>query len=115
MIRGVINIRGDVVPVIDLKLKFSNLETAFSQDTAIVVLELKREENILAGVLVDSADEVKTLDSEQIEPPPRMGAVIDNAFISGMGKIDDGFLIILNIDKLLSDEDLSAVKLSIEN
>ncbi len=110
MVRGVINIRGEVVAVIDLKQKFGDYKTEFTQDTAIIVLELERDDStILAGILVDSAHEVMNLDSNQIEPPPRMSVFIDNDFISGMGKLDNGFIIILNIDRILSDKELSAL------
>ncbi len=110
MIRGVVNIRGSVVPVIDLKEKFGHNRTEYTQDTAIIVLELESGHGVIpVGIIADSAHEVINLESEQIEPPPRMSAFINNEFISGMGKLESGFVIILNIDKLLSDKELSAV------
>ncbi len=110
MIRGVINIRGDVVPVLDLKQKFGNVKTDFKQDTAIIVTEVeKEEETIPVGILVDAAKEVVTLESEQIEPPPKMGIFIDNNFLLGMGRIDETFIILLNIDKILSDQEMKLI------
>ncbi|MBI9056079.1 MAG: purine-binding chemotaxis protein CheW [Bacteroidales bacterium] len=110
MIRGVINIRGEVVPVLDLKQKFGGVKTEFKQDTAIIVTELEKDgESIPVGLLVDAAHEVVTLESDQIEPPPKMGVFIDNNFILGMGKIDETFIIILNIDKILSDEEIEII------
>ncbi len=110
MIRGVINIRGDVVPVLDLKQKFGNVKTEFKQDTAIIVTEVeKEEETIPVGILVDAAKEVVTLESEQMEPPPKMGIFIDNNFLLGMGRIDETFIILLNIDKILSDQEMKVI------
>lgn len=111
MIRGVINIRGDVVPVLDLKLKFGEGKTEFKQNTAIIVTEIEREQDkVSIGILVDSANEVVTLESDQVEPPPKLGVFIDNSYILGMGKINDAFIVLLNIDKILSDEEVSAIE-----
>lgn len=111
MIRGVINIRGEVVPVLDLKQKFGDEETEFKQDTAIIVTELEREgEAIPVGILVDSANEVVTLEPEQLEPAPKMGVFIDNNYILGMGKVDGAFIVLLNIDKIFSDEEISIIE-----
>lgn len=110
MIRGVINIRGDVVPVLDMKQKFGSAKTEFGQDTAVIVTELeKEEETIPVGILVDSAKEVVTLEKDQIEPPPKMRVFIDNSYILGMGKAGESFIIILNIDKILSDNEIAEI------
>ncbi len=110
MIRGVINIRGAVVPVLDLKMKFGQTETSKNQDTAVIVTEIDSEgENVLMGIMVDAAQEVITLEKENIEEPPKLGIFIDNKYLLGMGKIGDNFVIILNIDKLMSNEELSMV------
>ena len=110
MIRGVINIRGSVVPVLDLKMKFGQDKTEQTQDTAVIVTEITNDEEIIQiGILVDAAREVITLESEEIEDPPRLGIFIDNKYLSGMGKINDDFVIILNIDKILSEEEISQV------
>jgi purine-binding chemotaxis protein CheW len=107
MIRGVINIRGEVVPVLDLKMKFNNVKTDFKQDTAIIITEIQSKEDVIPiGIIVDSAREVITLEADQVEPPPQISVFIDNKYILGMGKIDENFIIILNIDQILSDKEL---------
>jgi purine-binding chemotaxis protein CheW len=107
-LRGVINLRGNVVPVVDLRMKLGMSATEKTVNTCIVIVEITMEgELIHMGALTDAVQEVLDLDSRQIEPPPRLGTNIRSEFIRGMGKRDDHFLIILDIDKVLSDEDLS--------
>ena len=110
MIRGVINIRGAVVPVLDLRMQFGRESTEQTEDTAIIVTEMSHDDDMIQmGILVDSAREVITLEKDEIEEPPRLGIFIDNKYLNGMGKIGDDFVIILNIDKILSDEELAQV------
>jgi len=106
--RGVINLRGSVVPVLDMRLKFGMSMTEKTVNTCIVVLEVSLEgEKIVIGALVDSVQEGFELDPEQIEPPPRIGIQIKTDFIKGMGKRNDHFIIILDIDKLFTTEELA--------
>lgn len=113
MIRGVINIRGSVVPVLDLRMQFGQDATKETEDTAVIVTEMVHDEDIIQmGILVDAAREVITLEPEEIEEPPRLGIFIDNKYLSGMGKLDGEFVIILNIDKILSEDELSQVNIS---
>lgn len=106
--RGVINLRGSVVPVLDMRLKFGFEETKNTIDTCIIVLEVSiDEEKTIIGALVDSVQEVFELDPQSIEPAPRIGTHLKTDFINGMGKKDDHFLIILNIDKVFSSEELN--------
>lgn len=110
---GVINIRGNVVPVVDMRLKFEMEKTGISIDTCIVVLEIILEnEKTLLGALVDSVQEVIEMDQNQIEPAPRIGIGIRNEFIRGMGKREEKFIILLEIDKIFSAEELEAVHAS---
>ena len=105
--RGVINVRGSVVPVFDLRLKFGLPEKQATVDTCIVVVEIKAaEETIVLGCLVDSVEEVIELGSAQIEPPPRLGAGIDTHYIKGMGKKDESFIILMDLDRLLTGDEL---------
>ena len=107
MIRGVINIRGEIVPVLDLKFIFGNQKTEFHQDTAIIITEMQDKEGVIQiGIIVDSAREVITIESDKIEPPPKIKAFIDNRYISGIGKVGKSFIIILNINRILSDMDI---------
>ena len=106
-VRGVINLRGSVVPVIDLRLKFGMEVARDSVDTCIIVMEITLDgESTVVGGLADSVKEVFDLDPDQIEPPPRIGTNLDTDFIRGLGKHQDRFVIILDIDKVLSADEL---------
>ncbi len=106
--RGVINLRGSVVPVCDMKTKFGMGQTARTVDSRVVVMEIVYGgENAVVGVLADSVQEVIELDSAQIEPPPKIGMSIDTEFIRGMGKRNEDFIIILDIDRVFSPEDMA--------
>lgn len=101
--RGVINLRGSVVPVVDMKLKFGMEPTEKTVNTCIVVLEVNIDkETTIVGALADSVQEVVDLDPSQIEPPPRIGMNLSIDFIKGMGKLNDEFVIILDTDEIFS-------------
>jgi purine-binding chemotaxis protein CheW len=103
---GAINLRGNVVPVVDLRLKFGMSPTEKTVDTCVVIVEAQVEgEAMVMGALADSVHEVLDLSAAEIEPPPRMGTRVDTDFIKGMGKRDDKFIIILDIDRVLSAEE----------
>lgn len=105
---GVINLRGSVVPVVDMRLKFGMSKTETTVNTCIVIVEIDMDgETTVLGALADSVQEVLELDSGQIEPPPRIGTRLNTKFIKGMGKRDDQFLIILDIDRVFSADELS--------
>lgn len=105
--RGVINLRGGVVPVVDLRLKFCLAESERTVDTCIIIMELDIEgEKTFLGALADSVQEVITLESDQIEPPPKIGTRLDTEFIKGMGKKNDKLIIILDIDRVFSSNEL---------
>jgi len=107
-VRGVINLRGSVVPVLDMRLKFGLEETEKTVDTCIIVVEVSFEgEKVIIGALVDSVQEVVELDPGAIEPAPRIGSHLRCEFIKGMGKRDDHFIIILDAATILSSEELS--------
>jgi len=108
---GVINLRGSVVPVIDLRLKFGMAKAAASQSTSIVVMDVRvGGETLIVGALVDSVEEVLDIDDSQIEPAPRIGTRLNTDFIKGMGKQDEQFLIILDIDRVFSSDELLLVQ-----
>ena len=107
---GVINLRGNVVPVIDLRLKLGMSATKKTADTCIVIMEIEVDGELIdMGALADSVQEVIDLNPAQIEPPPRLGTKLNTEFIQGMGKRDDKFLIILNIDKVLAGDELELI------
>lgn len=111
MMKGVINLRGAVVPVIDMRIKFGMSETEKTVNTVIIIIEIELEsEPILIGALVDSVQEVIDLDADHIEPAPKIGTRLNTEFIKGMGKHNDQFLIILDIEKIFSTEELEIVQ-----
>jgi len=108
--RGVINLRGSVVPVVDMRLKFGMPGTERTVNTCIVVVEVCCQgETLVLGALADSVQEVFELEPEQIEPAPRIGTRINTDFILGMGKSDEGFIMILDIDKCFSEDILTII------
>lgn len=109
--RGVINLRGSVVPVMDLRLKFGMSRTEQTVNTCIIIVEIELEgETTVLGALADSVQEVLDLEPEQIEPPPRLGSKLRTEFLRGMGKHNDDFIIILDIDRVFSSEEMAAVQ-----
>ena len=107
-IRGVINLRGSVVPVIDLSARFGGKTTEVSRRTCIVIVEVSDGEmRHDIGIMVDAVSEVLDIPGSEIEPPPSFGAKIRADFIFGMGKVGGKFVIILNIDKVLSVEEIA--------
>lgn len=109
--RGVINLRGSVVPVVDLRLKFGMSATESGVNTCIIITEVQVDnETVILGALADAVQEVLDLDAGSIAAPPRIGAKLRTEFIKGMGKQNDRFIIILDIDKVFSIEELSAVR-----
>jgi purine-binding chemotaxis protein CheW len=110
-IRGVINLRGSVVPVVDLSARFGDKATEIGRRTCIVIVEMKGAESGDAsqdiGIIVDAVSEVLEIPRGEIEPPPTFGAKIRADFIAGMGKVSGKFVIILNVQRVLSVEEMS--------
>ncbi len=106
--RGVINLRGSVVPVVDLRLKFGMTRTESSVNTCIIITEVTVDgDTTVLGALADSVQEVLNLEPGSIAPSPRIGTKLKTEFITGMGKRDDRFIIILDIDKVFSFDELA--------
>jgi len=109
--RGVINLRGSVVPVVDLRLAFGMSATTKTVNTCIIVMEVRLEgELTIVGALADSVEEVIDLEPDQIEPAPKLGTSIKTDFIRGMGKREADFLMILDIDRVFSADQLSELR-----
>ena len=109
-IRGVINLRGAVVPVIDLSSRFGKAPTVVGRRNCIIIIEVEvGSETQSIGVMVDSVNAVLEIPATEIEPAPKFGANIHTDFIAGMGKIDGKFVIILNIQYVLSMDDMAAL------
>ena len=109
--RGVINLRGCVVPVVDLRLKFGMSRTEKTVNTCIIITAVTvHNETTVLGALADSVQEVMDLGPDHIEPAPRIGTHLNTEFIRGMGKRDNTFVIILDIDKVFSIDELALVQ-----
>lgn len=102
-VEGVINLRGKVIPIIDLRRRFGLDFKTHDKDTRIIVIEIN---NIVVGFVVDAVSEVLRIPANTVEPPPPVVAGVDSDYISGVGKLQDRLLILLDLDKLLSSEDL---------
>ena len=102
-IEGVINLRGKVIPIIDLRRRFGLVPKAHDKNTRIIVIEIN---NIIVGFVVDAVSEVLRIPASTVEPPPPVVAGVDSDYISGVGKLQDRLLIMLDLDKLLSSEDM---------
>ncbi|CAK0753463.1 purine-binding chemotaxis protein CheW [Gammaproteobacteria bacterium] len=109
-IRGVINLRGEVVPVIDLAARFGHPLVSQTRSTCVVILDLITEsEHLSVGVLVESVSEVVEIPPQNIGPAPAFGAKIRTDFIEGMGKLESGFVILLDIAKVFSMDEIAAL------
>jgi purine-binding chemotaxis protein CheW len=108
---GVINLRGNVVPVVDLRLCFQMSKTVRTRNTCIVVVEVLLEsESTVIGALADSVEEVIDMEPDQIKPAPKIGTQIRTDFIKGMGTRENQFIMILDIDRVFSVEQLVAAR-----
>ncbi len=109
-VKGVINLRGKVIPIVDLRLKFGMEEIETTRKTCIIVVQASRgENNVIMGVVVDEVSEVLNISAEEIEPSPSFGTQIDTTFILGMAKTKEEVKILLDIDKVLSDGEIQAL------
>ena len=109
-ISGVINLRGDVVPVIDMGVKFEMGAVERTVDTCVIILEIDIDGSpSLLGALVDSVQAVVHLSEEDTNPPPKLANRLKLEYIEGMGRIDDDFIILLNLDSVFSEEELNLV------
>lgn len=109
-LRGVINLRGSVVPVVDMKLKFALEKTEKTVNTCVIIMDIALDGGqTILGALADSVQEVVELEPDKIEPAPRIGTRLKTEFIKGMGRQGDRFVIILDVDKVFSASELSLV------
>lgn len=110
-VKGVINLRGKIIPIIDLRTKFGMSSMEYTERTCIVVVETASgEATVLIGIVVDAVSEVLNVPGDQIEKTPQFGTRLDTDYILGMAKTDDGVKILLNIDKVLSQSELSGLE-----
>ncbi|MGM0454366.1 MAG: chemotaxis protein CheW [Thermodesulfobacteriota bacterium] len=109
-VKGVINLRGKVIPVIDLRSKFDMAEQELTRKTCIIVVQVQRHDNaLIMGIIVDEVSEVLNISADQIESAPSLGSRVDTHFILGMAKTESAVKILLDIDKVLSADEMAAL------
>lgn len=109
-IKGVVNLRGIIVPIIDMRIKFCLGSVEYDQFTVVIILNVAGR---VMGIVVDGVSDVISLESEQIRPTPGLGSVIDTEYIMGLGTIDERMLIMIDIEKLMSSHDMGLIEPSI--
>ncbi len=110
-VRGVINLRGKVIPVVELRLKFGMESVATTDKTCVIVVQVKRSAStVTMGIIVDEVSEVLDVLADQIEPPPEFGASVDTDFILGMGKVAKKVVMLLDVDKVLSSAEVATLE-----
>jgi purine-binding chemotaxis protein CheW len=102
-IKGVVNLRGVIVPIVDMRIKFNLGEPTYDQFTVVIVLNIA---NRVMGMVVDSVSDVITLKPDQVKPAPEMGSALDADYLTGLGTIDERMLILVDIDKLMSGKEI---------
>jgi purine-binding chemotaxis protein CheW len=106
-LRGVLNLRGVIVPVVDMRLRFGTGEARMDEATVNIILNIRDH---VIGMMVDSVSDVVTLSQSAIKPPPELGSVFSTDFIIGLGEVDQRMLILLDIDKLMSSPELGLIQ-----
>jgi purine-binding chemotaxis protein CheW len=106
-IKGVINLRGIIIPVVDLRIKFKLGTPTYDQFTVVIILNIKGR---VMGIVVDSVSDVMTLTQDQMRPAPDMGTAFESQYITGLGTIDERMLILMDIDKLMLSPDMGLLE-----
>ena len=105
-VKGLVNLRGIIVPIIDLRIKFRLGDPTYDEFTVVIILNIGSR---VVGVVVDSVSDVTTLTPEQIKPAPTMGTTLDTSYLIGLGTLDERMLILLDIDKLMASDEFSII------
>lgn len=106
-VKGVVNLRGTIVPIIDMRIKFNLGTPVYDQFTVVIILNIGGR---VVGMVVDSVSDVITLSPEQIKPAPSMGTAVNNDYLMGLGTIDERMLILLDIDRLMSSAEMGLIE-----
>ena len=106
-IKGVTNLRGIIVPIVDLRIKFDLEKVEYDDQTVVIVVNISER---IVGVVVDSVSDVMTLTPEQIKPAPEFGVTLSSEFLSGLGSLEDRMLVLVDIEKLLNSEEMALVE-----
>ena len=115
-IRGVVNLRGKVIPVIDLRLKFGLSSHENTERTCIIVVQVHRTDgNVTMGIIVDEVSEVLDIKLEQIESAPSFGSTVNTEFIPGMGKVGDKVIMLLDVDKVLTGSEMNVIAIKADS
>jgi len=109
-IRGVVNLRGIIVPIVDMRIKFRLGTADYNQFTVVIILNVAGR---VMGIVVDGVSDVLTLEAEQMRPTPGFGSVIDTEYIMGLGTVEERMLILIDIEKLMSSSDMGLIEQSI--
>lgn len=110
-IKGVINLRGTIVPIVDLRIKFNLGKVEYDQFTVVIILNLSSR---IVGVVVDSVSDVLTLQAEQIRPAPEFGSAVDTRYVMGIGALDERMLILVDIERLMTGEEMGLVDATVQ-
>lgn len=105
-IKGVVNLRGIIVPIIDMRIKFNLGEPVYDQFTVVIILNLRSR---IVGMVVDSVSDVITLEASQVRPAPEMGSSVETDYLLGVGTIEDRMLILVDIDRLMASAEIGLV------
>lgn len=105
-IKGVINLRGHIVPIVDLRIKFKLSEARYDASTIVIILNIRKK---MIGIVVDSVSDVIAVPNDEIREPPRFGSAINTEFIAGMATVEGRMLILVDIERLLSSDDLQLI------
>ena len=106
-VKGVVNLRGIIVPIVDMRIKFNLGEPTYDQFTVVIILNIGGR---VVGMVVDSVSDVITLSPEQIKPAPEMGTAFNTDYLIGLGTLDERMLILVDIDKLMSSEEMGLIE-----
>ena len=106
-IKGVVNLRGIIVPIVDMRIKFSLGTATYDQFTVVIILNIAGR---IMGMVVDSVSDVITLTHEQLKPAPQMGSIVETDYLLGLGTVEERMLILLDIDKLMSSTDMGLIE-----
>jgi purine-binding chemotaxis protein CheW len=110
-IKGVINLRGDIVPIVDLRLKFNVGEATYNEFTIVIMLNVAQR---IVGIVVDAVSDVIRLADDEIRPPPEFGVAFDSRYLLGLVAIEDHMVILVNIERLISSDELGLIEKQID-
>ena len=106
-VKGVVNLRGTIVPIVDMRIKFQLGEPTYDQFTVVIILNIAGR---VVGMVVDSVSDVITLKPEQVKPAPDMGSALNSDYLIGLGTLDERMLILIDIDRLMSSSDMGLIE-----